>query len=279
MQFTATLPVIGMDIAKHVFQLHVVDAETGEVTRHKLRRDRVTTFFANRQKSLVAMEACGGAHHWARTLQTLGHEVKLLPAKHVRAFVLRDKTDARDAQAIWSDSQEVGSVMCQLVDRFMNVCQSRVLLRFLEARIGFRLPALGQLLQGAHIDIAVVKERLQLGHVAHEKPSILTNAVAAHGSNTLGNVLAQECQNFCLGLLFRQGGCFHFVREPAAAMGSTVPCIHLCQLLIRLVDDQHGAFNARLQRRACHHHSDFQQAVVLGAQARHFTVQPHKVLI
>ena len=55
MQFTATLPVIGMDIAKHVFQLHVVDAQTGEVTRHKLRRDRVTAFFANRQKSLVAM--------------------------------------------------------------------------------------------------------------------------------------------------------------------------------------------------------------------------------
>jgi hypothetical protein len=67
--------------------LHVVDAETGELERHKLRRDRVTTFFANRQRSLVALEACGGAHHWARTLQALGHEVKLLPAKHVRPFV------------------------------------------------------------------------------------------------------------------------------------------------------------------------------------------------
>ena len=78
MRSTATPPVIGMDIAKHVFKLHVVDAETGEVTRHKLRRDRVTTFFANRQRSLVALEACGGAHHWARTLQALGHEVTLL---------------------------------------------------------------------------------------------------------------------------------------------------------------------------------------------------------
>jgi transposase len=106
MQSTATLPVIGMDIAKNVFQLHVVDAETGELERHKLRRDRVTTFFANRQRSLVALEACGGAHHWARTLQALGHEVKLLPAKHVRPFVLRDKTDARDAQAIWVAAQQ-----------------------------------------------------------------------------------------------------------------------------------------------------------------------------
>ena len=106
MQFTATLPVIGIDIAKNVFQLHVVGAETGEIERHKLRRDRVTTFFANRQRSLVALEACGGANHWARTLQSLGHEVKLLPAKHVRPFVLRDKTDARDAQAIWVAAQQ-----------------------------------------------------------------------------------------------------------------------------------------------------------------------------
>ncbi|MCV0437714.1 MAG: hypothetical protein K5880_03745 [Hydrogenophaga sp.] len=101
MQSDATLPVIGMDVAKNVFQLHVVDAKTGELQRYKLRRDRVTTFFVNRQRSLVAREACGGTQHWARTLQALGHEVKLLPAKHVRPFVLRDKTNARDAQAIW----------------------------------------------------------------------------------------------------------------------------------------------------------------------------------
>lgn len=106
MQSTASLPIVGMDIAKNVFQLHVVDTETGEIQRHKLKREKVTTFFANRQKSLVAMEACGGAHHWARALHALGHEVKLLPAKHVKPFVLRDKTDARDAQAIWVAAQQ-----------------------------------------------------------------------------------------------------------------------------------------------------------------------------
>ena len=106
MKFVASQPVVGMDIAKNVFQLHLVDTETGEIQGHKLKREKVTAFFANRQKSLVAMEACGGAHHWARTLQCFGHEVKLLPAKHVKPFVLRDKTDARDAQAIWVAGQQ-----------------------------------------------------------------------------------------------------------------------------------------------------------------------------
>jgi transposase len=71
-----------------------MDTETGEIPRHPLERDKVTTFFANRQRSLVAMEACGGAHHWARAWMALGHAVKLLPAKYIRPFVLRDKMRA-----------------------------------------------------------------------------------------------------------------------------------------------------------------------------------------
>lgn len=105
---TTALPIIGMDIAKNVFQLHIVDPETGEIERLKLKRDRVVAFFANRQPSpsLVAAEACGGAHHWGRALQSQGHQVKLLRPKQVRSFVSRDKTDARDAQAIWVAAQQ-----------------------------------------------------------------------------------------------------------------------------------------------------------------------------
>jgi transposase len=106
MKSTAQLPVIGMDIAKNVFQIHLVNAETGEIHRRQLKRAKVAEFFANCQPSLVAMEACGGAHHWARVLLAMGHQVKLLPAKYVRAFVLRDKTDALDAQAIWVAAQQ-----------------------------------------------------------------------------------------------------------------------------------------------------------------------------
>jgi transposase len=106
MQVTEQLPIIGLDIAKNVFQLHIVDAETGEIQRCQIKRAKVAEFFCNHQPSLVAMEACGGAHHWARTLVKMGHRVKLLPAKHVKAFLLRDKTDALDAQAIWVAAQQ-----------------------------------------------------------------------------------------------------------------------------------------------------------------------------
>ena len=106
MNIAAPQSVIGMDIAKNTFQIHAVDPETGEIERIKLKRAKVAEFFANRRSCLVALEACGGAHHWARTLLAQGHRVKLLPAKHVKAFVLRDKTDARDAQAIWVAAQQ-----------------------------------------------------------------------------------------------------------------------------------------------------------------------------
>ncbi|GAC1413534.1 MAG: hypothetical protein NVSMB6_15540 [Burkholderiaceae bacterium] len=63
MKLSAELPIIGMDIAKNVFQLHIVDPETSEVERKKLKRDRVAPFFANRPCSVVALAACGGAHY------------------------------------------------------------------------------------------------------------------------------------------------------------------------------------------------------------------------
>jgi transposase len=106
MEFTAKLPVIGLDLAKSVFQLHIVDRDSGEIQRRQIKRAKLTDFFAKCEKSLVAMEACGSSHYWARTLMSLGHQVKMLPAQHVKAFLLRDKTDAMDAQAIWVAAQQ-----------------------------------------------------------------------------------------------------------------------------------------------------------------------------
>ncbi len=74
MQSTVQLPIIGLDIANTVFLLHIVDAETGEIQRRQIKRAKMAEFFANRQPSMVAMEACGGVlHHWARTLVKMGH--------------------------------------------------------------------------------------------------------------------------------------------------------------------------------------------------------------
>jgi len=97
--------VIGMDIAKTVFQLHSVDTN-GEVKRLKLQRNEVMPFFTQLAPAIVAMEACGGAHEWGRKLSALGHQVKLLAPKSVRPFVQRNKTDAADAKAIWTAVQQ-----------------------------------------------------------------------------------------------------------------------------------------------------------------------------
>lgn len=95
----------GVDIAKNVFQVHWVEPQTGEICRRKLARAKVMEFFAKRQGARVAMEACGGAHHWARQLSGLGHQVELLPAHEVRKFVSGNKDDAADARAIWLAAQ------------------------------------------------------------------------------------------------------------------------------------------------------------------------------
>lgn len=99
---------IGLDIAKRVFQLHSVDPNTGEITQQTLKRSQVLRRFANLPVSVVAMEACGSAHYWARELAKLGHEVRLIAAQFVRPFVKGNKTDAADAEAIWEAAQRPG---------------------------------------------------------------------------------------------------------------------------------------------------------------------------
>jgi transposase len=91
---------IGMDTSKHVFQLHGVNAAEEVVVRKKLRRKEMVTFFENAPPTVIAIEACGGSHHWARLLQALGHEVKLIPPQYVKPYVKRGKNDAADAEAL-----------------------------------------------------------------------------------------------------------------------------------------------------------------------------------
>ena len=100
--------VVGVDIAKRVFQLHWVEMKTGELMNLRLTRAKFPEHFANRAPCLVGMEACGGAQHWARRLLEFGHEVRLLPAKMVRPFARGNRDDVHDAQAIWTAVQQPG---------------------------------------------------------------------------------------------------------------------------------------------------------------------------
>jgi transposase len=94
------ITIVGLDLAKSIFQVHAVDAAGTAVVRKALRRAQVLPFFAKLPRCLVGMEACGTSHHWARELTKLGHEVRLMPPAYVKPYVKRGKTDAADAEAI-----------------------------------------------------------------------------------------------------------------------------------------------------------------------------------
>jgi transposase len=97
---TPEITTIGLDLAKMVFQVHGADGDGLPVVRKKLRRGQVLGFFAGLSPCLVGLEACASAHYWARELQALGHEVRLIPPQYVKPFVKTNKNDAADAEAI-----------------------------------------------------------------------------------------------------------------------------------------------------------------------------------
>ena len=91
---------IGMDTSKHIFQLHGVNAAEAPILRKRLRRKEMVTFFEKLAPTVIAIEACGASHHWARLLQSFGHTVKLIPPQLVKPYVKRGKNDAADAEAL-----------------------------------------------------------------------------------------------------------------------------------------------------------------------------------
>jgi transposase len=94
------IKVVGLDIAKQVFQVHAADIEGRPVAKLRLRRAQVLDYFRSLPPCLVGIEACATGHHWARELMVLGHDVRLMPPGYVKPYVKRNKTDAADAEAI-----------------------------------------------------------------------------------------------------------------------------------------------------------------------------------
>jgi transposase len=91
---------IGMDTSKHIFQLHGVNAAEEPVVRKKLRRAQMVAYFEKLGPTVIAIEACGASHHWARLLASFGHEVKLIAPQLAKPYVKRGKNDAADAEAL-----------------------------------------------------------------------------------------------------------------------------------------------------------------------------------
>ena len=94
------ISMIGLDLAKNVFQVHGIDASGGVVLQRQLKRGAVEKFFAQLPPCTVGVEACGSAHHWARVIGRYGHQVRLMPPAYVKPYVKRNKNDGRDAEAI-----------------------------------------------------------------------------------------------------------------------------------------------------------------------------------
>lgn len=94
------ITTVGIDLAKNVFQVHAADEHGKVALRKQLQRDQMTAFFVNLPPCLIGMEACGSAHHWARTLQGFGHTVRLMSPQFVKPYVKSNKNDVADAEAI-----------------------------------------------------------------------------------------------------------------------------------------------------------------------------------
>ena len=118
------ITMIGLDLAKHVFQLHGVSASGTVLLRKAVRRGQLLAFFSGLPPCTVAMEACPTAHHWARELVTLGHEVRLIPPRYVKAYVKRNKNDAADAEAICEAAGRPNMVESGALDRAGEVARA-----------------------------------------------------------------------------------------------------------------------------------------------------------
>jgi transposase len=156
-----------MDTSKQVFQLHGVNAAAEPVLRRKLRRKEMMAFFQRLGPTVVGIEACGGAYHWARVLQEYGHQVKLLPPQYAKPYVKRGKNDAADAEAL-----------CEAM--------SRPTMRFVPAKTAEQQAA--QMLTGTRDRL--IRRRTQLSNAIRGYAAEF-GLIAAHGVDKIEPLLAR----------------------------------------------------------------------------------------
>jgi transposase len=154
------ITIVGLDLAKKVFQVHGVDAEGKVIVARQLRRQQVLTFFAKLPPCLVGMEACGSAHYWAREIAKLGHTARLMPPKYVKAYVKRGKTDAGDAAAI---CEAVSRPSMTFVPVKSVVQQGLSMLHSVRSKLVSQRTQLVNAVRGHLSELGIVAERGLLG--------------------------------------------------------------------------------------------------------------------
>lgn len=176
---------IGVDIAKQVFELYVEDGVTPGGERRRLSRNKMLSWFANRPPALVGMEACGGAHYWARELTKLGHEVRLIAPQYVKPWVQTNKSDAADARAICRAVQEPGMRVVGIATEAQQEVQAlhRVRSRLLRQRT-----ALVNQLHGLLLEYGVAVPR---GRAALRK-ALATFQAEERGTPLVRQLLAEQ---------------------------------------------------------------------------------------
>ena len=215
-----TIIRIGLDSAKHVFQVHGVDENEQPVLRRQVRRSEMEKFFGGLAPTRIGLEACGSSHHWARVLRGLGHAVVLLPPQYIKPYVKRGKNDAIDAAAICeamsrpgmrfvaikSAEQQAGLML--LSARDLLVKQRTMLINAIRGHAAeFGLVAakgpikVAELLQRAHAEAAGVpalaREMLsllssQLDALEAKLQALETRLIALHKQNPVSQCLATQ---------------------------------------------------------------------------------------
>lgn len=168
---------IGLDIAKYKFQVHGVDKHGKDLFNKQLNRKDVLPFFANLSPCIVGIEACGGAHHWGREIQNLGHTVRLLSPRHVKPFVLNNKTDAADARAICEVTGRPGTKFVTVKTKEQQDMSAWHRIR--ERLVGVRTALVNQIRSLLHEDGIVLPQginhvRKQLPHIIEDQSNRLT---------------------------------------------------------------------------------------------------------
>jgi transposase len=186
---------VAIDLAKNVFELAEAGPDWRIGDRHRLNRTKFSQFFVNRPPCNVVMEACGSAHFWARRITAAGHEVRLLPAQYVKAYVKRNKTDRADAAALIEAARcaEIKAVPIKTVEQQQIQALHRLRSQWLSTRHRYINALRGVLREfGIMIPIGVNVAKSQIGAALAEVDSAIPNGLRPTLVEMLGEVRALE---------------------------------------------------------------------------------------